>query len=138
MLPAAIAVTTLNEVVNGADGVISLREAITTANGNADADDISFAAGLSGGTINLTGGELVISGTTTITGFVSGTMPPLTLLTIDANDLSRIFRINNLVSGASTAVELFGLTLTDGNVGSGGGAILHESGALEIRNCTIT
>lgn len=138
MLPAAITVTTLNDVVNGADGVISLREAITTANGNADADVISFAGGLSGGTLNLSGGELVISGTTTITGFVNGAGLPL--LTIDANDTSRIFRVNNAVSGGSTAVELFGLTLTDGSVagGASGGAIFHESGALVIRNSTIT
>lgn len=138
LLPAAITVTTLNDEVNGAVNGISLREAIATANGNADADVISFAGGLSGGTLNLSGGELLISGTTTITGFVNGAGLPL--LTIDANDLSRIFRINNSVSGASTAVELSGLTLTDGNVASGedGGAILHESGELEIRNCSIT
>src|SRR5262245_41216388 len=40
---------------------LSLREAIALANANSGADDITFAAGLSGGTIRLTLGTLQVN-----------------------------------------------------------------------------
>src|SRR5262249_37435649 len=47
-------VTTASDVVNAADGVISLREAITAANGLGSPAPITFDPSLSGQTISLT------------------------------------------------------------------------------------
>ena len=51
---ASIVVTTALDVVNAGDGLTSLREAVTAANDNADADSIAFAVALSGQTLILT------------------------------------------------------------------------------------
>jgi hypothetical protein len=67
----------------GADGVISLREAIIAANNTAGAQTITFAPGLSGGTININFDDLdadttpdqlpwVCSSDTTINGDLNG------------------------------------------------------------------
>ena len=43
---ANYSVTTTSDVVDANDGQLSLREAITAANANADADVITFSTGL--------------------------------------------------------------------------------------------
>ena len=81
---ANIIVTTLADTVNAGDGVLSLREALALANGNAESDDITFAAGLAGGTLFLTSGQqLEITSTgTTIDGDINHDGTPD--ITIDA------------------------------------------------------
>ena len=77
-LLAAYTVDTLNDVV-AVDGLVSLREALESANNNSavngdvaagdvDGDTIDFAASLSGGTISLSLGQLFISDDVTIDG----------------------------------------------------------------------
>ena len=56
---ATFTVTTARDVVDPADGVLSLREAVTQANADAAADSIAFAATVQYGAIFLTGGELL-------------------------------------------------------------------------------
>src|SRR5262245_42645797 len=125
-----------SETTGAPDGAgLSLREALALANANADADAISFAAGLSGGTLTLTNGELTISTDVAIDGDVNG--DGKADITISGNDASRIF----LIAGAATDADLKSLTLTDGNgVGGGvgnGGAIYAGASSVDIVNTTI-
>ncbi|MBX3531075.1 MAG: right-handed parallel beta-helix repeat-containing protein, partial [Rhizobiaceae bacterium] len=107
-------VTTLLDVVNAGDGVLSLREAVTLANTTTYAN-ITFAAGLSG-TIELTG-ELALTSSVTINGDTNGDRKAD--ITISGMDTHRIFN----TSGANTSVQLHSLTLTDGATTGAGGAI---------------
>src|SRR4029079_2981251 len=87
-------VTTLNdEGFGGGDlaaetadgGGLSLREAIALANANSGADDITFAAALSGGTIRLTLGTLqVTTAALTINGDLGNDGTPNITITGDA------------------------------------------------------
>lgn len=52
---AVFTVTTAADLVDGADGLLSLREAVQAANAAAGADTIRFASALEGGTLTLTG-----------------------------------------------------------------------------------
>lgn len=108
----AYTVTTLNDVVNPGDGVVSLREALDSANTNAGADTIQFASGLNG-TVSLTNGELIITDSVTITGNGSAQT------TIDAQNNSRVFEILTQQSD----VTFTGLKITRGQVAGEGGGI---------------
>ena len=106
-----------------AAGLISLRDAVTTANANANTS-ITFSAAVfnTPKTITLNGNELDLSGKgTSIKGPAAG-------VTINGNNLSRIF-----YSGPAATASLSGLTLTN----AGRGAIFNN-GVLTISNCLIT
>ena len=125
-------VTTLDDIV-GADGQRSLREAVNAANASPDADTIVFAPGLEGGTLVLTGGQLVLSQDVTIDGDRDNNGSEVT---ISGNDASRIFE----VTGAATQVALRDLTLAHGDLGEGpgyGGGILLSAGSLGLDGVTI-
>jgi Ca2+-binding RTX toxin-like protein len=122
-------VTNLND-----SGVGSLRNILAVANANVDADTITFAAGLSGGTLVLTSGELAITNDVTIDGDVNG--DNRADITISGNNANRIIH----QTGATTDVDLLSVTLTNGNAGTGytgGGAILVTQGTLDIYDTTI-
>jgi hypothetical protein len=121
-------VTTLEDVVDETDGLISLREAISYAK---NGDVISFDFSLAGGTITLNGTQLEIAAAVTIDASDVGGV------TIDANGKSRVFSI----SGGTTEipVELINLTITGGNDAKGyGGGIYIEYGTLTMTNCTVS
>jgi hypothetical protein len=138
----AITVTTNLDIVDAADGVVSLREAIAGANSVAGPESIAFDFGHDGpATILLTMGALTIADSLTING------PGAQLLTIDASgndptpdqdngDGSRIFAISR--PGVDLAdVTLRGLTLTGGDQQTSGGAISNLERLL-VSDCTIT
>jgi hypothetical protein len=112
-LLAVIPVTTDQDIVDLNDGVTSLREAIFAANIVPGADEIVFDFGHDGpATILLTQGELQIADALTITG------PGAGLLTIDAQQQSRIFNIT-----ATTGDFVFsGMMLTKGSTSTAGSA----------------
>ncbi|MEL6477471.1 MAG: choice-of-anchor Q domain-containing protein [Pseudomonadota bacterium] len=120
---AEIQVTTLDDIVDDQDGVLSLREALIVANGNGEADRITFEAALAGGTLTLTGGELSITEAVEIDGDVDadGTRD----ITIDGADATRLFRVT------ATAATFENLTLSNGYGGynEGGGAVLATDGS---------
>ena len=128
-MPAAFVVTTASDVVNGSDGVLSLREAITQANANTDSDTITFDASLNGTEIDLTGGQMTISENVTITG--NGAANTI----IDAQQASRIFTVDG--TGGTKAVTISSLTLKNGSVTGSGGAIVNREN-LTISNCTLS
>ena len=114
---------------------LSLREALALANGNAEADDITFAAGLAGGTLTLTNGELVITSNVTIDGDVNG--DNVADITVSGNDVSRVFNIDDGLASAITA-SLNGLVIRDGFDALDGGAIRVADDTLIVTNSTIT
>ncbi len=136
---ALLAAFVVDTVVDESDGNmsagdVSLREAIEAANAAAGADTISFDAGVFGSsqTITLTLGEYAITDSVTITG------PGQERLTIDADQQSRIFNIddgdeNNLIDVAISGMTVTNGFETDGDDSlptpeeSGGGIISRES-----------
>ena len=102
----------------------TLRERISSAS---PGDIIDFAAGVT--YITLNGNEIVIDKTLTINGG-SGT----TKVTIDANNLSRIFNVVSCIT-----FNINNLILKKGNSGtSSGGAIYCYGSTLTIANCTFS
>ena len=150
---ASVTVTTLDDVVDrtatsvanlvnnpGADGVISLREAIIASNANADADVIFLGAGVH--TLSLTGsgeegGDLDINRDVQIIGLANGST------VIDASGLTdpntmigeRVFEVAN-----NDATFQY-LTITGGNDGTtdgGGGIRVRGSSAVIVDNVVVT
>jgi len=122
---------------------LSLREAIEIANALPSSDTIRFDPLLSGGTILLTLGELVVTDDLTINGLGQE------FLTISAQQESRIFKFDNGKVANDFDVTLVGLTLTDGRTTGestflndfsyNGGAIRSlTSGQLTIESSTIS
>ena len=148
LLLSAITVNTTLDVVSDTDNLTSLREAITLTNTNAssEVDTISFDAALTSAgpaTIELSGADLAITGAVTITG------PGADLLSIDGNNQSRIFTIDDDNIASQIPVEISGVTLTGGDVADfpaeeefsysavSGGAV-RSTEALTISNATIS
>ncbi len=119
---AILTVDTLLDVVDGGDGVLSLREALADANAG---DEIQFDASLNGGTIVLSGSQLVVDENVTVTGPGSG------LLTVDADLASRVFQVN---VGVTAAIS--GLTLTRGAGASGAG--INNLSTVTVTDCVVT
>ena len=107
----------------------NLRSAIA---GASNGDTINFAPALTSGgpaTITLTNGEIAITTGLTITG------PGAANLTIDGNNASRIFNVND-GTGTLQTVVLSNVTLTHGNT-NGGGAVVNSEN-LTLQACTIS
>jgi CSLREA domain-containing protein len=129
---ASLVVTTSADTVDANDGVLSLREAITLANANSDADIIKFDASLSGQTVTLTAGELAITEDLTIDGDMDG--DNRADITLSGNNTSRILNI----TGGSTDVSLKSLTITAGfTSGQGGAVYAFDAGTLTIIDTSI-
>jgi hypothetical protein len=124
-VPANFFVNILGNSGTGSGSFGDIRYCVNQANANPGADTIQFAVS---GTIFLQA-ELPLTGPTVIDG------PGAALLTIDANHLSRLFDIQT-----SSTVTIDNLTLTNGSVFDGGGAILMgvANGNLTLSNCNIT
>ena len=117
-------VTTLDDVVDFADEVVSIREALASASELDEAATITFADGLSG-TITLAGSALEVSPAYGLTIDGGGN------ITVDAAGNSQIFDIK------SGEVTLKGLTLSNGYAAQYGGAIAN-AGDLTLDTVTIT
>ena len=141
---------------NYTPGDLSLREAVQLANATAGAEQINFAAGLSG-TITLSLGQLLVNDHVQVNG------PGASQLTVSGGNTVRVFdlqgnrnvKIDGLtISGGRTLASVQGgagirstgtLLLTNsivqGNAtiaaGSSGGGILQVGGSLQVQNSTI-
>lgn len=113
MLLAIFTVTNLND-----SGAGSLRQAVVDANVNgAGTDSVQFQTGLRG-TIALTTGELLVSGSLFIVG------PGADTISVSGSGVSRVFRFGLGSSG------LQGISIVDGNAGAGsGGGVFVDLGA---------
>ena len=131
----ALIVTTLADVVDAADGLLSLREAILNANDNDGPDTIRFADNVRGA-IELTTYLPSINNQLTIQG------PGAALLAIDGTNKTNILPVNS-----REITDISGLTFRNGNgnfrnngggTGAPGGAIgTSFSGLLQVRNCAF-
>ncbi|HEY6940244.1 choice-of-anchor Q domain-containing protein [Dokdonella sp.] len=123
---------TVDQLGDGGTG--SLRDAIAKANATAEADTIQFQAGLQG-TIDLTGGELVVTGSVGIVG------PGASRLAIDANGRSRVFRFDN-PTAAERTWAISGMTVTRGTAtsanGDSGGGLFYENPASSSTRPSLT
>ena len=108
----------------------SLRDALAAA--DTDGDIIVFDAALSGQTISLSEGQLVVDVGLTITGLGSAN------LTIDAGNNSRVFYIYTETSGVEVAIS--GLSIINGDAGSnyGGGIYDLHDGDLTLNDVSVT
>ena len=123
---ALLLVTTLEdeafdgtESADAPDGVgLSLREALGIANDNPDSlDTITFDVGLSGGTLTLTQGQLVITGDTILDGDLNDDDVPD--VTIDGTDAFSDFSVLQIdgrfpSTAAGLTIEVNGLVVTSG------------------------
>ena len=134
-LMATFEVTTIRDIVDPDDNLLSLREAITKANLDQISDSIVFNPSITRdgpATIQLNGSEIGISAPLEMIG------PTSNRLTIDANHRSRIFRIDDgRGSVATNEITISNLKLTGGWSVEGGGAILSYETLIMI-GCTIT
>ena len=129
---ATISVTTTADVVNGADGVISLREAITSANAAGDPTTITLAAAATYG-LSLCGDD----DTNTAGDLDSTSAQPLTIdgngSTIDQNCAGERVLDTTDSDGSLTLQDL---TLTGGD--DLDGAALRHSGDATLDGVTAT
>ena len=112
-------------VVNTADsGPGSLRNAIINSTNGAA---ITFAAGLSGQTILLTSGELLLTNSVTID---ASALP--NGVQINGNGTNRVFEVPGGV-----IVALKALTITNGGAGAGFGGGILNNGTVSLSQCTL-
>lgn len=148
-------VTTLADVVDANDGLLSLREAIAAANADAGSDGITFAAGLSGGTIRLANGTLQISDELTIDGDINNDGAPDITITGDVNGDDTLVAgstsITDIVASAtagtisdnvrvirSTAdLTIDGLVITGGNAPTQGGGGILVTADLDLSHSIV-
>lgn len=113
----------------GAAGDCSLRGALANSNGSgAVPDQITFNSVPSGSLITLAT-ELPITDAVQVTG------PGAAALTLSGADTTRIFNVNPAASGE--AVEISGLTMTEG-YGAIGGAIVNYDATLTVSRSIIS
>ena len=119
-------VTTILDVVDLSDGLISLQEAISYAESG---DTITFDVSLAGQIITLCGKELAINKTISIDASEIGG------ITVDADGKSCVFDVSGGTS--EFPVELIGLTIVNGWTADDGGGIFN-GGYLTLTNCTVS
>lgn len=129
--PARAAAYVVSKTADTNDGVCdadcSLREAITAANANIDADTITFATSANG-TITLGSALPTILAGSTIT--ITGNGASNTI--ISGNDVVRVFSM-----GTNSTTTLNDLTVTDG-LGNGDGGGIYASGRyLTLNRVTV-
>ena len=120
---------------NNDNGTGSLREAITSANGNKEADEIRFDPGFfdgSQGVILLTSGELEITAAEDLE--IDGAFGGAANVVVDGNNASRVFNITG-----SGNVTFESLTIQNGNSADEGGGIQHIGiSTLTVNNSKIS
>lgn len=112
----------------GPPDTVSLRQAVALAS---NGDTVKFDASLTGSTITLQSGEIVIDKLLTIDG------PGPEKLAISGNDASGILHIS--LANQYTPIFVSGLTLTHGNAGYTycGGVCPDKGGAISVENAYL-
>ncbi|MHA3771809.1 beta strand repeat-containing protein [Verrucomicrobiota bacterium sgz303538] len=124
--PATFVVTNLNDA-----GAGSLRQAVLDANTSPGSDTIVFKGDATDGEIRLTTGEINITGSVNVKG------PGADKLTINAQDLSRIFHIDDGTAAVKN-VTISSLSMVDGNSGIDSGGAIRSLESLTLANSVIT
>ncbi len=125
---ADITVTGIGDNIDAMDGVITLREALTTAEANNEADTITFDASLNGQNITMANGTFAIAKADGVTIMGNGSTN-----TIISGDYT--YQVFNINAGAKASLD--GLYIFGGyNKGTGGG--IYNAGTLTIQNSQIS
>lgn len=130
-----VTVDTLIDEDNGnlSPGDTSLREAIARVSSGGS---IYFSNALSGGTVQLTLGELLINKSLTIQGLGADQ------LAISGNSTSRVFKVDDGVDSSQIQVAINGLTITDGRAMDGfsttGGGVNQGAGIYNRERLTVS
>jgi VCBS repeat-containing protein len=131
---AVITVDTTADIIDGGDGLTSLREAILQVNAGSGGDTIQLGAGTYTLSVGSSGddagneGDLDILQSVTITG--AG--PQSTI--IDGNSFDRVFHIQN----NSTVVTMSGITIQNGIASSNAAGIyVDNSSTLNLSNAVL-
>jgi CSLREA domain-containing protein len=119
--PAVFTVTTAADVVNPTDGVLSLREAITAANGSAGTDTINFAIGSGAQTIQPTSllpfvTQPTVLDATTQPGYAGKPLIELDGSKVDTGCL--------ILTGGNSTVRGFAINRFSATTGPTGGIVL--------------
>src|SRR5262245_6968554 len=126
-VPSTFTVSNLND-----SGTGSLRSAVALANAHGSPDAIAFKVGMEGAIV-LTGGEIAITDSLTMSG------PGAAKLAVSGNFNGRIFNINGGAAGADLTVALKGLELRHGLLGAGlGGGALCSAEHLTLTGMRFT
>ena len=113
----------------------SLREAVVQASTDAAAgksDTIAFDARLGSSTINLTQGQLELSGAGAGTITIDGSSPS-TPITVSAAFGSRVFQIDSGVNAVLTNLSMLG-----GQAGTSFGGNIFNAGTLAVSNAMLS
>ncbi len=133
-IPGPIVVDTFADIVDPADNLTSLREAIIRANLNPGPDIIVLAAGTYTVTIAGAGEDGTLTGDLDITGELTITGADVDTTIIDGSALGdRVFEILGAVT-----VSMSGLTITGGTAADVGGGIANRGGNVLLSNVTIS
>lgn len=108
------------------NGVCTLRAAVTEANALAGNDTITFAPSVTSISVN---GQIPISSNMAVIGDGPSLLTVRNVAALSTT--SRVFNITNF------AVQISGMTISDGNVTGNGGGI-NNIGTLTITNCVFT
>jgi CSLREA domain-containing protein len=140
-LAGPLVVTIATDEIDGnvAASDLSLREAVTLANGSAGTDTITFAAAINGSEIDLTLGQITLSDSVILTG--NGA----TRTIVDAQLGSRLFDITE----SAATVSISGMTLKNGRTTGNGhlfsddrfqgaGIRSQATGSLTIADSTLS
>lgn len=125
-------VTELGDVSDGdvSAGHVSLREAVDTIGSGGE---ITFAPSLGGViTLNRLRGPLEIKRSMHLVG------PGAQQLAISGDAATRVFLVDDAAKAAVLEVRISGLTIADGNAGSGNGGAILNSEHLVLEDCTLT
>ncbi|MEZ6118763.1 MAG: DUF4347 domain-containing protein [Pirellulaceae bacterium] len=136
---AVILVDTLLDVVDGGDGLTSLREAIIQANANADADEIRLTvAGTY--TLSLTGEleDLAATGDLDILHDVSIIGLGANSTIVDANHLDRVFDVAAGIQVSFSKLSIINGDATVGNTLGVGGGIRDSGATIELEEVIIS
>jgi CSLREA domain-containing protein len=136
LVPATFLVTTTLDVVDAADGKLSLREAISAANANPGADTVIVPAGvyriaLPGADDVNAAGDFDVTGSTVFRGAGAGNT------VIDGQRLDRVFDVRGTAAN-SISVTFQGLTIRNGLADDGGGGIRVGNADLTVQDCAVT
>jgi hypothetical protein len=132
---AIYTVTTTSDVVDPADGLLSLREALALVDADpATADTIDFAPNVQGSRIVLGGSQLTVNSDVTIDGGAG--------VTIDANQTSRVLLVAGGTDTDPNEVTLDSLTISGGkttaNYDGGGGIRASQHTRLTFVDGTVS
>jgi len=136
-VPATFNVTTTLDVVDPADGKLSLREAITKANTSAGADLINVPAGVFKIALGGTGDDDNVSGDFDVTGSVAIRGAGAGATIIDGQQIERVFDVF-AASPGSIAVAFEKMTVRNGISPNHGGGILFANANLVVRDSAVT